>query len=100
MSYLPIPVKRALRTLGEHVATQRKLLGLTQAQVAERASVSQPLIVRLEKGDGATLEKTLRVLRVLGMMDALIEAADPYLTDRGKLLAGMHLPQRVRTDRG
>lgn len=75
-------------------------MGLTQAMVAERSGVSQPLIVRLEKGEGATLEKTLRVLRVLGMMDAVVDAADPYRTDRGRLLAGEKLPTRVRADRG
>ena len=100
MAVTPLPVKRALRALGQHISTQRKLMGLTQAMVAERSGVSQPLIVRLEKGEGATLEKTLRVLRVLGMMDAVIDAADPYRTDRGRLLAGEKLPTLVRADRG
>lgn len=100
MTPTPIPVKRAMRVLGDHITTQRKLLGLTQAMVAERSGVSQPVIVRLEKGEGATLEKTLRVLRVLGMMDAITDATDPYSTDRGRLLADEKLPTRVRVDRG
>ena len=92
----PPPVSRALRTLGRNVATQRKLLGLTAKMVAERAGTTPATLSKLENGEGTSLEITLRVLRVLGLMDAAVGATDPYATERGRLLADEKLPQRVR----
>jgi len=96
MQPAPLPVKRAMRAIGHNVATQRKLLGLTARMVADRAGTTPQTISRLEKGDGTTLEVTLRVLRVLGLMDALVEATDPFGTERGRLMVGETLPERVR----
>jgi hypothetical protein len=70
-SRTPIAVERSLRTLGQHVAAWRKLQRVTAAQL-------------------------LRVLRVLGVMEAVVAAADPYSTDVGKLRVDEQLPQRVR----
>lgn len=83
----------------------RKLRGLTQAQVADRADVSRSTLQRLERGDGAiSLENTLRILRALGVLDGVAQALDPYESDVGRLRADEQLPQRVRprklTDRG
>lgn len=76
--------------------TQRKLLGLTAKMVAERAGTTPPTISKLENGEGTSLEITLRVLRVLGLMDSVVMASDPFGTERGKLLVGEKLPERVR----
>ena len=96
MKSTPLPVKRALRTIGQNIATQRKLLGLTAKMVAERAGTTPPTISKLERGDGASLEITLSVLRVLGLMNEVVTATDPYETDRGRLMADEVLPLRVR----
>ncbi|MFM9878755.1 MAG: helix-turn-helix domain-containing protein [Rhodoglobus sp.] len=96
MSTTPIPVKRALRTIGQNVASQRKLLGLTARMVAERAGTTPPTISKLENGEGTTLEITLRVLRVLGLMDGVVAASDPFDTERGRLMVDEKLPERVR----
>lgn len=96
MKYTPTPVRRGLRTIGENIRIQRKLLNLTAQMVAERAGISTPTLLKLERGGGAGLDATLAVLRVLGMLDAMVASTDPYATDRGQLLAGEHLPQRVR----
>lgn len=88
---------RALRDLSGNVATWRKLRGLTQAQLADRAGVSRDTIVRLERGDGGVgIETLLRVLRALGVLDNLVRALDPYETDVGRLRSDERLPQRVR----
>jgi transcriptional regulator with XRE-family HTH domain len=93
----PLPVKRALRELGSHLQTWRKLRGLTQAQLADRAGVSRRTVIRVERGDGAvSLEIALRVLHALGVLEGLTRAVDPYESDLGRLRAGDHLPQRVR----
>ncbi|MGB4778952.1 helix-turn-helix domain-containing protein [Microbacterium sp.] len=96
MSSTPVPVKRSMRTIGQNVATQRKLLGLTARMVAERAGTTPPTISKLENGEGTTLEITLRVLRVLGLMEAVVAATDPFSTERGRMLVGEKLPERVR----
>ena len=96
MSLTPTPVKRSMRVIGQNLANQRKLLGLTAKMVAERAGTTPPTISKLENGEGTTLEITLRVMRVLGLMDAVVTATDPFATERGRLLADEKLPERVR----
>jgi transcriptional regulator with XRE-family HTH domain len=93
----PLAVARALRVLGEHVSNWRRLQRLTAAQVAERAGVSRDTLRAIEQGKGtASTENLLRVLRVLGDLDSVITAADPYQTDVGRLRADENLPKRVR----
>lgn len=93
----PLPVRRALRETGDHVAVWRKLRGLTQAQLADRANVTRQTVARLEGGDGAvSLEVLLKILRALGVMDSATRALDPYESDIGRLRSEQQLPQRVR----
>ena len=94
---MPLAVGRGLRLLGERVATWRKLQRLTAAQVAERAGISRDTLRSIEQGKGtASTENLLRVLRILGILDPVLDAADPYQTDVGKLRADEILPKRVR----
>src|SRR5579862_3258552 len=93
----PLAVERALRVLGEHVSNWRKLNRLTAAQVAERAGISRDTLRAIEQGKGtASTENLFRVLRILGILDSVLNAADPYQTDVGKLRADELLPKRVR----
>ena len=92
----PIPVSRALRTLGEDLGTWRKLRQLTAAEVADRAGVGTSTVLRLESGAGATLENTLRVARALGVLELITRALDPYATDVGRARSEDSLPARVR----
>ena len=97
VSVTPLAVTRSLRVLGEHVSHWRKLQRLTAAQVAERAGISRETLRSIEQGKGtASTENLLRVLRILGVLDAVVSAADPYQTDIGKLRAEEILPKRVR----
>lgn len=97
---LPPAVRRAVRLVGEDVSTWRKLRGLTQAQLADRAGVSRDTLTRLEGGDGGvSVENLLKVLRGLGVIDALTRALDPYESDVGRLRSEQALPQRVRPTR-
>jgi transcriptional regulator with XRE-family HTH domain len=94
----PLPVERALRVLGEHVSTWRKLNRLTAAQVAERANISRDTLRAIEQGKGTvSTENLLRVLRILGIMDEVVQASDPYETDVGRLRMDETLPKRVRS---
>jgi transcriptional regulator with XRE-family HTH domain len=93
---VPTAITRALREIGADVSTWRKLRNLTVAEVADRANVGVSTVLRLEKGDGATLENACRVARALGVLDPLQRALDPYATDVGRLRADETLPERVR----
>jgi len=86
-----------VREIGDNVQTWRKLRGLTQNQVADRAGVDRKAVMRFEHGDGGvSLETALRVLHALGVLDGVPKAVDPYETDVGRLRADEGLPRRVR----
>lgn len=94
---IPPAVRRGLRHLAEDVTVWRKLQGLTQVQLADRAGIGVNTVRRLEEVDsGVTLENTLRVLRALGLLDAILAALDPHESDIGRLRSDEQLPQRVR----
>jgi transcriptional regulator with XRE-family HTH domain len=94
---IPPAVRRGLRALADDIGTWRRLRGLTQAQVADRAGLSLDTVKRLEHGDGGvSTENLLRVLRALGALDPLLRAVDPYESDVGRLRSEQALPRRVR----
>lgn len=93
----PASVQRALRRLRDDVVTWRKLRGLTQAQLADRADVALNTVRRFEDGDGGiSTENLFRILRAVGVLDLVHDALDPYETDVGRLRADQRLPLRVR----
>ncbi len=94
---MPPAIRRALRDVADDVATWRRLRGLTQVQLADRAGVSRDTLTRLEGGDGGvSIENLLRVLRALGILDSFAGALDPYASDVGRLRSEQQLPRRVR----
>lgn len=95
-SETPVAVASAVRRIGEELGTWRRLRRLTAAQVADRAGVSRHTVMRLENGEGGSMDSVLRVARALGVLDALVSALDPYATDVGRLRSEEALPQRVR----
>ena len=97
VSPTPQPVSRAVRAIAENLGVWRKLRGLTQAQLADRAGLSVGTVRRLEAGDGGvSLENLLRVARALGVLEVLVGALDPYETDVGRMRSQERLPRRVR----
>lgn len=93
----PLPVRRGVREIADHVLAWRKLRNLTQEQLADRAGVSRGVVVRVEHGDGGvSVENLLRVLRALGLAELLPNALDPYESDIGRLRSDEQLPHRVR----
>ena len=95
----PGAVATGQRRMGEQLATWRKLRQLTAAQVADRAGISRHTVMRLENGEGTSMENLLRVARVLGVLESLVSALDPYATDLGRLRSQETLPERVRSPR-
>lgn len=97
---VPPPIRRALGDVADAIVGWRKLRGLTQAQLADRAGVDRKTVMRLEQGNGGvSTENLLRVLRALGILDGLPRALDPYESDLGRLRADEQLPRRVRPRR-
>lgn len=95
---LPPAVRRNLRAVAAAVAAWRRLRGLTQVQLADRAGVSRDTVSRLETGDGGvSLENLLRIARALGLGDRLSQALDPYESDVGRMRAAEQLPERVHS---
>jgi transcriptional regulator with XRE-family HTH domain len=90
----------SLHLAGKHVATWRRIVGLTQAQVAARAGVSRGAVVRLEAGEpGTTVDTFFRVLSALHITDQVTDSLDPRRTALGMARADEALPKRVRKPR-
>jgi transcriptional regulator with XRE-family HTH domain len=86
--------------MAEHIVTWRKLRGLTQAQLADRAGIPRRTLQRIEAADlGVSVESLLRVLRGLGLLENVSRAVDPLQSDVGRLRSGEGLPKRVRPRR-
>ncbi len=97
---LPIPVRNALRKLGRDIRDARRRRRLPLAIVAERASISQTTLVKLEKGNaGVAMGIYATVLFVLGLLEPLGNLADPRNDALGLQLEEEFLPQRIRTTR-
>lgn len=91
---------RDLRTLGEHIANARRSQDMTSALLASRAGISRQTLSHIEHGDGAPrVDAVLSVLRVLGLGEAVVAAADPLTTEFGRLNADRATRRRVRAPR-
>ncbi|NUJ89668.1 helix-turn-helix transcriptional regulator [Plantibacter sp. MCCC 1A11337] len=93
----PPAVLRAAREVGLDFTGWRKILGLTAAQVADRADITRDTLRKLEHGDpSVSFHIVLRVARALGVLDTLTRALDPLDTDLGRARASQLERKRVR----
>ncbi len=94
----PIPVTRALRKLGHDMKDARRRRRIAIAIAAERASISKPTLLRIERGDHrVSIGSYATVLFVLGLADRLANIADVRNDPVGLQLEEEHLPQRIRS---
>lgn len=97
---LPIPVMRALRKLGHDIKDARRRRRLPMAIVTQRASISEPTLIRIERGDPTVaMGSYATVLFVMGMDDRLADLVDPKNDPVGLQLEEENLPKRIRTPR-
>jgi len=97
---LPIPVTRALRKLGHDIKDARRRRRIPMAIAAERASISKPTLIRVERGDpSVSIRSYATVLFVMGMADRLADLADPRNDTVGLQLEEENLPKRIRGPR-
>jgi hypothetical protein len=67
---------------------------------AQRASISKPTLIRVERGDPAvSIGSYATVLFVLGMADRLADLVDAKNDPVGLQLEEENLPQRIRGER-
>ena len=97
MRILPIPVTRALRKLGSDIKDARRRRRLPMSIVTQRASISEPTLIRIERGDPkVAIGSYTTVLFVLGMADRLADLVDPKNDPVGLQLEQENLPKRIR----
>lgn len=92
----PLAVVDALDQIGENFAQWRKLLRLSIDDLAEKSRVSRSTIMRLERGEGASLENVLLLARAMGILGEVVASSDPFEHDRGRELLSSLLGDRVR----
>ena len=97
MLTLPIPVTRALRKLGHDIKDARRRRRLPMSIVTQRASISEPTLIRVERGDPkVAMGSYATVLFVLGMADRLADLVDLKNDPVGLQLEEENLPKRIR----
>ena len=90
-------INRQLTEFGEHVRGWRMVLGLTAQQVSERAGITRDTLRKIESGNpNVSFNSVTQVLRALGILDQLVDAADPLTSDIGRLRAGRLTRKRAR----
>ena len=96
MSSLPVPVRSVLKKLGGDIADARKRRRISTATMAERARISRPTLVRLERGDfNVSIGIFATVLFVLGLHERLADLADARHDRLGLDLEAESLPKRI-----
>lgn len=94
---LPIPVKRALRKMGEDIRAARLRRRIPMSIMAERAFISRATLGKVEKGDaGVSLGTYATILFVLGMIDRLADIVSLPNDFTGQSLEDETLPLRIR----
>lgn len=94
---LPIPARRALRTLGQDIRDARRRRRIPSALLAERASLSRTTLHKIELGEpGVSMGNYAAVLFALGLVSRLAELADVRHDPTGLALAEERLPKRIR----
>ena len=96
----PLPVKRALKKLGQDLRDARKRRRIPMQLAAERAAISRATLSKIERGDdGVALGAYAKILFILGMIERLVELADPTFDALGLGLESDSLPKRIRISR-
>lgn len=93
---LPLPVRRAIKQLGQNLALARRRRRISTQSMAERLQISTATLRRLERGDPSlavgTLAKALLVLNALEQFSNLLDTGADEL---GLQLMDEALPKRI-----
>jgi DNA-binding XRE family transcriptional regulator len=93
---LPVPVTRVLRKLGHDMKDARRRRRIPMAIAAERASISKPTFIKVERGDpNVSMASYATILYVLGLGDRLGDVAAAKNDPVGLQLEEENLPKRI-----
>ena len=93
----PIPVRRALKKLGQDLRDARRRRRIPMRLAAERADISRATLTKIEKGEeGVSICAYAKVLFILGMVNRLGDVVDQTKDTLGLDLETENLPQRIR----
>lgn len=92
----PIPVARAMREVASNLDLARRQQRITMDLLANRANLSVPTVRKLLNEGAGSFENFLRVAKILGFLDGVVEATNPLNTGIGRIRAEEDTPQRVR----
>ncbi|MBS1989015.1 MAG: hypothetical protein JSS83_00785 [Cyanobacteria bacterium SZAS LIN-3] len=99
-SATPIPVRRALRKLGQDIRDARLRRRIPTALLAQRASISRMTLYKVERGDeNVSMGTYATIMFSLGMIDRVGSLADPTEDALGRQLDEERLPKRIRLPR-
>lgn len=88
---------RTSAEIGAHISSWRRIMHLTQDELASRARISRESLSMLENGTGTmSLDRVLSVANALGIADEVVRGFDPMETQYGRLQLLSNVPQRVR----
>ena len=91
-----VSARRALAALGTNIKTARLKRRISMKDFAQRISVSESTVARLEKGDdGVSIGTLAMACLVLGEVDQVARFLDPASDDTGLLLDREALPKRI-----
>ncbi len=97
---LPPAVRDALRKLGDDLSIARRRRRISVQAMAERTFTSRATIARVERGDPrVSMAIYASVLFTLGLIDRLVELAEPELDELAGELDLDRLPRRIRGPR-
>jgi len=90
------PIKRILQELGENIKLARLRRKLSAEQVSERANLSRPTLLAIEKGTpGVAMSSYALVLFVLGLEKDLLKVAEDDKLGRKLQDAGLMVKERA-----
>ncbi len=89
-------VKKILDQLGENIKLARLRRKYSADQVAERANISRPTLLAIEKGSpGVSMNSYVQVLFVLGLEKDLLKVAEDDRLGRKLQDAGLAVKERA-----
>ena len=90
------PNQRILRKLGANIKLARLRRKLSSAMVAQRANISRPTVLAIEKGaTGVSIGTLLQVLFVLGLEKDLLQVASDDVLGRKLQDAELEVKERA-----
>ncbi len=93
---MPLPVSKGLAKLGSDIKEARIRRRISVDMMCQRAGISKPTLVKIEKGDPNTsIGIYAKVLFVLGLERHLADVADIRYDSVGMAIDSENLPKRI-----